>query len=127
MSVVEILTIILLLLASFLCIALIYIHAVIAKSARTISSNFEKLSNEISLFVDSANEVTNKIENLTDEIDSQLKVSRSVVSDVRKFAGKLLNVETKIRDAIFEGVDSVGKNLGALGKGIGSFWKNYKN
>lgn len=126
MNITEILTVIFLISVSALCIALIYFHFLIAKSVRTISMNFKQLSIKIKSLIDSVHELTKKIDNITNEIDSQLKVSRSIVSDVREFANKLLNVETKIRDGIVEAVVPLAKNFRALGKGVGSFWKNYK-
>lgn len=126
MNTTDILTVVLLISASALCIALIYFHFLIAKSVRTISTNFEHLSIKTNSFIDSAHELPQKIDNVTNEIDTQLKVTRSVVGDVRKFADKLFSVETKIRDGIVEAVVPLTKNLRALGKGVGSFWKNYK-
>ena len=126
MDTTEILTVILLVSASALCIALIIIHIMIAKSVHTISSNFTKLSIKVNSFIDSAQELSQKVDNIANEINSQLKISRSVVSDVREFADKLLNVETKIRDGIVGAVVPFTRNFRALGKGVGSFWQNYK-
>ncbi|MBU0474396.1 MAG: hypothetical protein KKF62_09540 [Bacteroidetes bacterium] len=126
MNITEILIVILLISASALCIALIYFHFLIAKSVQSISSNFANLSIKINLFIDSAHEVSKNIDNVTNEIDIQLKVTRSIISDVREFANKLLNLETIIRDGIEEAVGPLAKYFRALGKGIGSFWKNYK-
>jgi len=126
MNITEILIVILLISASALCIALIYFHFLIAKSVQTISSKFESLSIKIRILVDSALDLSKKIDDVTNEIESQLKVSRSIVSDVREFADKLLNVETKIRDGIIKAVVPLAKNFRALGKGVGSFWRNYK-
>lgn len=126
MNLTEILIVILLISASALCIALIYFHFKIAKSVQSISSNFANLAFKINLFIDSAHELSQKTENVIDEIDTQLKVSRSIISDVREFANKLLNVETIIRDVIVDAVFPFKKNFRALGKGIGSFWENYK-
>ncbi|MDZ7767333.1 MAG: hypothetical protein U5K00_23440 [Melioribacteraceae bacterium] len=126
MNITDILTVVLLILASALCIALIYYNFMIAKSVRAMSSNFEKISNKINSFIDSAQEISKKIDDVADEIDSQLKVSGSVVTDVREFGNKLLSVESKMRDGIEETIIPLAKNLRALGKGVSSFWKNYK-
>jgi len=48
------------------------------------------------------------------------------INEKNKFANKLLNVETIIRDVIVDAVFPFKKNFRALGKGIGSFWENYK-
>lgn len=126
MNFTDILTVILLILASALCIALIYFNFLIAKSVRAISTNFKELSIKTKSLIDSVHELSKKIDNVTNEIDSQLKNSRSVICYAREFADKLVNMETKIQNGIVGTVDPLAKNFRALGKGVGSFWKNYK-
>jgi biopolymer transport protein ExbB/TolQ len=74
MNFTDILTVILLILASALCIALIYFNFLIAKSVRAFSTNFKELSIKTKSLIDSVQELFKYIDNVTNEIDSQLKV-----------------------------------------------------
>jgi len=76
--------------------------------------------------IDSTLEVSGKLIHITDEIESQLQISKSLVSDIREHADKILKVETKIRNGIENAVMPIVKNINAVGLGVGSFWRNYK-
>jgi len=127
MSITEILTIILLISASVLCIALIYFFYQIVKSVHSISLNIEEFSFELMPLIESTLAVSQKLNHITDEIESQLQISKSLVSDIRERADKILKVETRIRNGIEDAVMPLVKNINAIGKGFGSFWRNYKS
>ena len=126
MSITEILTVILLISASALCIALIYFLYQIVKSVHSISLNIEDLSFRLMPLLESTRKVSEKLIHITNEIESQLQISKSLVSDIRERADKILNVETKIRNGIENAVMPLVKNINAAGIGVGSFWKSYK-
>lgn len=126
MSTTEILTVILLISASALCIALIYFLYQIVKSVHSISLNIEDLSFKLMPLIESTRKVSEKIIHITNEIESQLQISKSLVSDIRERADKILEVETKIHNRIENAVMPIIKNVNAAGIGVGSFWKSYK-
>ena len=126
MNVTEILTVILLISASALCIALIYFMYQIAKSVHSISLNIEELSFKLIPLIKSTREVSEKLIHITNEIESQLQISKSLISDIRERADKILKVETKIRSGIENTLMPIIKNVNAVGIGVGSFWKSYK-
>jgi uncharacterized protein YoxC len=126
MNVTEILLALLLISASALCIALIYFLYQIVKSVHSISLNIEELSFKFMPIIESTLEVSEKLIHITNEIESQLQISKSLVSDIRERADKILNVETKIRNGIENAVMPLVKNINAVGIGVGSFWKSYK-
>jgi len=127
MSLTEILTVILLILASALCIAMIYFIYQIVKSVQSISLNIEEFSFKLNPLIQSTLELSGKLAHITDEAESQLQISKSIVSDIRERADKILNMETKIRDGIEDAVIPLVKNLHAVGKGVELFWRRYRN
>ena len=127
MNVTEILTIILLISASALCIALIYFFYQIVKSARSISLNIEEFSFKLNPLIQSTLELSEKLNHITYEVESQLQISKSIFSDIRVQADKILNIETKIRNGIEDAVIPFGKNIHAVGKGIDAFWRRFRN
>ena len=126
MELTEILTVILLISASVLCIALIYFVYQIVKSVHSISLDIETLSLRINPLIESMLMSSEKINHIADDIDSQLQITRSVVSSTREHVDKILNLETRIRDGIENAVMPIFKNVNALGIGVASFWRNYK-
>jgi len=126
MELTEILTVILLISASVLCIALIYFVYQIVKSVHSISLDIETLSLRLNPLIESTLELSNKINLITYEVDSQLQMTRSMVSSIREHVDKILYVETKIRDGIENAVMPIFKNVNAVGIGVASFWRNYK-
>ena len=127
MNVTEILTVILLISASALCIALIYFMYQIAKSVHSISLNIEEFSFKLNPLIQSTFELSEKLTHITYEVESQLQISKSIFSDIRERADKILNIETKIRNGVVDAVIPAVKNLYALGKGVESFWKSFRN
>ncbi|HMU42899.1 MAG TPA: hypothetical protein PKA80_06330 [Ignavibacteriaceae bacterium] len=126
MELTEILTVILLISASVLCIALIYFLYQIVKSVHSISLNLERSLFKLNPLIESTIELSEKINYITSEVKSQLQMVRSMVSDVRKRVDKILITETKIRNGIENTVMPIVKNINAVGVGVGSFWKNFK-
>ncbi len=127
MELLEILTVILLISASALCLALIYFLYRIVKSVHSISMNIQELSYKISPLAESTLELSNKINLITYEVDSQLQMTRSMLSNIREQVDKILNVEIRIRDGIKNAVMPVIKNVNAVGIGFGTFWKIYRH
>ena len=126
MDTIEILTIILLISASALCIALIYYIYQIVKSVNSISSDIRGLSFKLSPILQSTFVLSEKLAHVTDVAESQLQISKSIVSDIRDRADKILNIESKIRGRIEDAVVPLLTNFQALRNGISSFWKTLK-
>lgn len=127
MNLTEILTVILLISASALCIALIYFIYQIVKSVQSISLNIEEFSFKLNPLIQSTLELSERLNHITYEVESQLKISKSIFSDIREGADKILNIETKIRNGIEDAVIPFGKNIHAFGKGIDAFWRRFRN
>jgi len=127
MDTVQILTILLIVSASALCIALIYYLNKIVKSVQSINKNINELSANLKPLINSATELSDNMNKITYEVKDQLRISRSILSDFRERADKILSIEDKIRSGVEDAVMPFVKNLHAVGKGVESFWRNFKN
>lgn len=127
MDTVQILTIVLIVSASALCIALIYYLNKIVKSVQSINKNINEISANLKPLINSATELSDNMNKITYEAKDQLRISRSILSDFRERADKILSIEDKIRSGVEDTVMPFVKNLHAVGKGVESFWRNFKN
>lgn len=126
MDTIEILTVILIISSSLLCYALIYFVFQLAKSLRSIEVDVKSVSFKLAPLIQSTLLLSEKLIHITEEAESQLLITKSIVNDVRDRADRILSVETKIRDGIEDAVMPVFNKINAVGKGIQSFWENYK-
>lgn len=127
MDIIQILTIVLIVCASALCIALIYYLNKIVKSVQSVNNNMNELSANLKPLIESILELSDNLKKITYEASSQLNISRSIISDFRERADKLLSIENKIRTGVEDAVMPFVQNLRAIGKGVESFWRNFKN
>jgi len=127
MDTIEILTVILLILASALCVALIFYIYHIVKSVHSISTEIQELSYRLNPLIESTFVLSGKLTHITDEAESQLQISKSIVSDIRDRTDKILNIETKIRNQVEDTVMPIVKNINAVGIGVGAFWRKLRN
>lgn len=127
MDIIQILTVVLIVSASALCIALIYYLNIIVKSVQSINRDMNELSANLKPLIQSATELSDHIFKITSEAKDQLRISRSILSDFRERADKLLSIENKIRSGVEDAVMPFVKNLNAVGKGVETFWRNFKN
>ena len=127
MDTIEILTVILIISSSLLCYALIYFVFQLAKSLRSIEVDVKSVSFKLAPLIQSTLLLSEKLIHITEEAESQLLITKSIVNDVRDRADRILSVETKIRDGIEDAVMPVFNKINAAGKGIQAFWKKYKN
>jgi len=127
MDIIEILTVILLISASALCIALIFYIYQIVKSVHSVSSDIQGLSYNLNPLIQSTFVLSEKLTHITDEAESQLQISKSIVSDIRDRADKILNIETKIRNQVEDTLMPIVKNINAVGIGLSAFWRKFRN
>jgi len=127
MDTMEILTVILLISASALCIALIFYIYHIVKSVHSISADIQGLSYKLNPLIESTFVLSGKLAHITDEAESQLQISKSIVSDIRDRTDKILDMETKIRNQVEDTVMPVVKNIKAVSVGVGVFWRKLRN
>ncbi|MFZ1288450.1 MAG: hypothetical protein WAR79_00045 [Melioribacteraceae bacterium] len=123
----EILTSILLISASALCIAMIYFFHQIVKSVHLINENIQEFSIKLEPIIESTRELLEKLNPIVNEVESQFKISKSICRDLRERTDKILNLETKIRYGIEDTVIPFLNSFHNIVKGVKSFWRNYRN
>ena len=127
MDTIQIFTIVLLVSASALCIALIFYVNKIVKSVQAINKNLNELSTNLKPLINSYTELSDSLNKISAEAKDQFRISRSILNDFRDRADKLLSIEDKIRSGVEDAVMPLFKNLNAVGKGVETFWRNFKN
>ncbi len=126
MNLVSIFTIVLLITASALCIALIIYMKQITDSFKSVQLSLNKISNDVEPLIDSATELSEKINSFTDEAKEQLSISKNIITDVKDRVDTVLDLEKKIRGGLEDSSMELIKNLSAVSNGISAFWSAYK-
>jgi uncharacterized protein YoxC len=127
MDTIEILTVILLISASILSLALVYFVYKFIKSVRSIGADIKTLSEKLRPILKSTFTFLEKLTHITDEVESQVQISKSIINDIRDHTDKILNVVTKIRNGVEDTVIPILNNIKAVYKGTNSFWKTLKS
>lgn len=127
MDTIQIFTIVLIISASALCIALIFYLSKIVKSVQSINNDVKELTASLKPLIQSTLELSDNINKITFEAKDQFKISRSIVTDFRERADKILNIENKIRSGLEDAIVPFIKNIHAIGVGFESFWRSFKN
>ncbi len=126
MSVLDIFTIILLISASALCIALIFYIKKITNSVNRLEADIKEVSIQIKPLIASTTNLSEKLNHLSQEVGDQLEVSREIVNDVKSRVETILELEAKVRRGFEEPVLDVVKNLSAVVNGVKAFWNTYR-
>lgn len=124
---IQILTVILILSAALLCIALIYYLNKIVKSVQSVNSDIKELSSNLKPLIQSTLILSDSLNRITSDVKDQLHVTQSIVVDLRERADKVLNLESRIRSSFEDAVMPFVQNLHAIGRGVETFWRNFKN
>ena len=127
MDVTQVLTIVLIASASALCIALIFYLNKIVKTVLSINNNVKELTANLKPLIKSTHELSENLNNITFDIKDHLRISKSIVNDFRERADKILSIEDKIRSGVENSVLPFVQNLSAIGKGVETFWRSFKN
>lgn len=126
MSLIEILTAILLILGSLLCIALIFYIGKITSSIQQVQKNLDELIAKLTPLLSSLSELSGRISELSSEALSQLDISKKIVGNVKEHFDKILELEEKIRWGIEDPVTKLLANIKAVSHGISTFFNHLK-
>ncbi len=126
MDLVSIFTVILLIFASVLCIALVIYLNRITKAISNIEDNAKQVTREIQPLVASVTEISKKINSITEDAKEQVSMSKETITKVKNRIDEILDLEEKIRQG-FEGsaLDLI-QNLSAVANGVSAFWNAYR-
>ncbi len=126
MSAIEILTIVLLVFASALCIALIIYMGRITTAIKEIQNSLTKVSSDIQPLITSVSDLANNLSEITEDTKEQLEVSKSIVYSVRDRVDTILDLEEKVRGGIEEPITVILKSLKAFSNGVTAFLNYFK-
>jgi uncharacterized protein YoxC len=126
MNVVTVLTVILLLSASLLCLALIYYLYKITKSIEEIKNDVNEFAADMKPLIASTTELSEKLANITSEARGQMQMTRDMVMNVKHRVDMILGFEERIRRGIEEPVLGLVRNVSAVVNGVNAFWNAYK-
>jgi uncharacterized protein YoxC len=126
MSVLDIFYIILLLSASFLCIALIIYLNRITQSFKEIENDIRDISLQIKPLIASATNLSEKLNQISQEAKAQLNIVKDIVSEVKNRVDKILEFEEKFRKGFEVPLNDITKNLSAVVNGVKVFWSTYR-
>ena len=126
MTLIEILTAVVLVLAAALCIALIIYLGKVTRSIQELQNNISDLSLKLIPLISTMSELSERISDISNEAVSQLEISKSIVSNVKEHVDKILELEEKIRWGIENPVDKVLNNFKAISNGINTFLNHLK-
>ena len=94
---------------------------------QSVNNNIQELSANLKPLIQSTLELSDNLNKITGTAKDQLRMSHSILSDFRERADKILNFENRIRSGVEDAVMPLVNNLNAIGKGVESFWRNFKN
>ena len=126
-ALIQILTARLSLSAALLCIALIYYLNKIVKSVQSVNSDIKELSSNLKPLIQSTLELSDNLNKITANVKDQINVTQTIVSDFRERADKILNIESRLRSGFDAAVMPLVQTLRAIGRGVETFWRNFKN
>lgn len=121
MTLIDLLTVIVLILVSTLIIALIIYIGKITRSIQNLQKDINDLSNRVEPLVTSLTELSSKLNNLGDTVQSQLDTTKKIIFSVRDRVNTILGFEEKIRAGIEGPVTGFLNQIKAFSNGVNTF------
>ena len=126
MNVISVFSVILLVCASVLCIALIVFLSRIAKTIKAIQLEVNDISTGMKPLIASATNLTEKLNQISDSADDQIETVKKMVGKVNDRVDTILSFEEKVRSG-FEGpVLDIIRTLSAVANGVSAFWNVFR-
>ena len=127
MNLIDYLLAVLLLVASVLCIALIYYIWRISNSVKAVQKDLNELSSKLQPLINSTTELSNNLNEITGSARGQIDMSRSIVASVKDRVDTILQFEEKVRGGIEGPISSVLSEINAISVGLTTFLRNIRN
>ena len=121
MTLIEVLTVVVLILVSALIIALIIYIGKITRSIQEMQKEINKLSERLEPLVSSLTDLSIKISNFSDAAQNQLESTRGIITSVRERVDTILGFEEKIRTGIEGPVMGFINQIKAISNGVNTF------
>lgn len=126
-SVITIFTVILLISASALCIALIVFLRRVATSINEFNHDTKQLIERIDPLVDSLVEMSASLKELSAEVSEQLDKTGWIVDEVKMRLESIISIEGKIKESVESPIDKLMSNLKAIRSALSVFWKTFNS
>jgi predicted PurR-regulated permease PerM len=121
MTLIEVLTVIVLILVSALIVSIIVYLGKITRSIQDLQKDISKISDRLEPLLSSLSEVTDKLSDLSDQARKQLEATKGIVFSVRDRVEKILESEEKIRAGIEGPIMNVINQFKAISNGVSTF------
>ena len=121
MTLIDVLTVVVLILVSALIVFLIVYLGKITRSIQDLQKDISDLSDRLEPLVSSLSDLTSKLSDLSDYAKRQLEATKGIVFSVRDRVEKILEFEEKIRDGINGPISGFLNQLRAISNGVSTF------
>ena len=121
MTLIDVLTVIVLILVSAFIIALIIYLGKITRSIQELQRDISELTDRVEPLVSSLSDLTSKLFELSDQVESQLSTTKNIIFSVRDRVDTVLGFEEKIRTGIEGPFMGFINQLKAISNGVSTF------
>jgi predicted PurR-regulated permease PerM len=121
MTLIDVLTVVVLILVSALIVFLIVYFGKITRSIQDLQKDISDLSDRLEPLVSSLSDLTSKLSDLSDHAKRQLEATKGIVFSVKDRVEKILEFEEKIRDGINGPISGFLNQLRAISNGVSTF------
>ena len=121
MTLIDVLTVVVLILVSALIISLIFYLGKITRSIQELQKDISDLTDKVEPLVSSLSDLTSKISDLSDQAETQLATTEKIIFSVRDRVNTVLDLEEKVRAGIEGPVMGFISELKAILNGVNTF------
>jgi uncharacterized protein YoxC len=121
MTLIDVLTVIVLILVSALIISLVIYLGKITRSIQKLQKDISDLTDRVEPLVSSLTDLTSKLSDISDQAESQLVTTEKIIFSVRDRVNTVLGLEEKIRAGIEGPVMGFINQLKAISNGVNTF------
>jgi predicted PurR-regulated permease PerM len=121
MTLIDVLTVVVLILVSALIVFLIFYLGKITRSIQDLQKDISVLSDRLEPLVSSLSDLTSKLSDLSDQAKKQLEATKGIVFSVKDRVDTILAFEEKIRAGIDGPVMGVINQFKAISNGVSTF------
>jgi uncharacterized protein YoxC len=126
MTVVEVFTIVLLISASALCVALIIYLKKIAQAINGIEGDVKDMSLQVKPLIASTTNLSEKLNKLSEDAKQPVMMVKEITGDIKNRIDTVLAFEEKLREGIEEPANRIIQSLSAIANGVNAFWNAYR-
>jgi predicted PurR-regulated permease PerM len=121
MTLIDVLTVVVLVLVSALIVFLIVYLGKITRSIQNLQKDISNLSDRLEPLVTSLSDLASKISDISDQAKRQLETTKGIIFSVKDRVDKILEFEEKIRTGIDGPVMGVINQFKAIANGVSTF------